>query len=394
VAKALKDLGSLKKFFTSSYITSEALQVFLIKSGNTFWTRRFLEGLSGNDVASNWSFELKEMLLAKIFGQSERTLNAVYERDVKFDHYVSGKIGRIDCDIFWGFQGSCLQSLLSAKRSSKISVCELATGHAPSAVRLLQEEKNLNPEWADSIDNVSFPDSYFERLRREPHEADFVVAASSFTLRTLREDGVPESKLHLLPLGFELDHIPYTEQRRTRKPGAPIKLLYAGRLTQRKGVKYLLDAMNEFDPEEVELHMIGHIQGSGKGLSRYKNYIHHSPLPQYELFKMYQEFDAFVLPSIFEGFGLVLVEAMAAGLPIITTSHSIGPEIVENDKNGYLVPIRSSAEIASAIRKYLGKSEEERFEMKRNARETALKYSWDEYKLRLDQVLKVLSVTS
>jgi glycosyltransferase involved in cell wall biosynthesis len=145
--------------------------------------------------------------------------------------------------------------------------------------------------------------------------------------------------------------------------------------------------MKQFSPEEVELHIIGFVQGRGAAFRRYDNFIHHGPMQQYELFKQYKEFDAFVLPSVFEGFGLVVLEAMAAGLPVITTPNSIGPEVITNGNEGYIVPIRDIDAIADAIRQMVNTSPEQRMGMKRNARKKALQYSWDAYRVRLGAVL-------
>jgi glycosyltransferase involved in cell wall biosynthesis len=385
VAKALSDLGYLEKFYTSSYVTSQHLQKLIAVTGNKYWSRRFLAGLNGHRVEANWRFEMPEIIYNKLFGQTARTVSAIYQRDVKFDGYMASRMRSLKGDIFWGFQGSCFESLKAANENDKITICELATAHAPAAKKILEEEKLLNPEWADSIDNVSFPDTYYERLCEEPHRADVVIGASQFTLQTLLEEGVPASKLRFLPLGFEVDHIPF-ELNKKRKEG-PIRLLYAGRITQRKGIKYLLEAMKQFRPEEVELHIIGYVHGSGKALKNYSNFILHPPLQQYELFKKYQEFDAFVLPSVFEGFGLVIVEAMAAGLPVITTPHSIGPELITHGENGYIVPIRQTDAIVRSVSEYIQKNDQQMSEMRRKAHESALQYSWNSYQNRLMKFL-------
>ena len=87
VAKALLDLGMLEKFYTGSYITSSCLQQQLSRHGDDFWSRRFVPGLNGPKVQSNWRFELKEYLYARLFGNSARTQRAVYQRDEKFDRF-------------------------------------------------------------------------------------------------------------------------------------------------------------------------------------------------------------------------------------------------------------------------------------------------------------------
>lgn len=387
VAKALNDQGFLAKFYTSSYITPKWLQDYFTKTNDQYWTRRFLTGLHGDKVESNWRFEVKEILLSRLYGQSEKTLNAVYGRDVNFDRFIASRMSKLSGDIFWGYQGSCLKSLTAAKHNGKLAICEMAAAHAPASLRILGEERKLHPEWSDSFDYLEFPLEYFKRLCEEPHQADMVIGASAFTLQTLREEGVEEKKLKYLPLGFELNRIEFSSE--VKHVSKPFRLLYAGRVTQRKGMMYILEALKHFKKTDVELHIIGNIHGSGRGLRGYEGMykLHHS-VSQYDLFKQYHHYDAFILPTVFEGFGLVIVEAMAAGLPTITTANGIGPELIEEDKNGYIVPIRDIPAIVNAIAQLLSKSEGELSQMRKAARVSALNFSWDAYKARLKQFVE------
>jgi len=386
VAKILNDLGYLNQFYTSSYIKHNRLQNYFLKKNNQFWTRRFLKGLAGKKVEANWRFEVPEHL-GKIFKyDSKKIEELVYSRDEKFDIYMSTILSKTKPKLFWGFQGSCLQSIKAVKKNGGIAICELATAHITFAKRILNEEKQLHPEWADSISNVDFPLSYENRLVEEPNEADIVIAASAFTKLSLTESGIPENKIHILPLGADVEHITYLEKKRDKHK--PLKLLYAGTVTQRKGIYYLLEAMKYFSKSEVELHIIGNVFGSGKAFEKYKDiYTYHGSVSQQQLFEMYHEFDVLVLPTIFEGFALVIVEAMAAGLPVITTAHSIGPELINDDQNGYIVPIRNIEAIKLSIEKIVNKTEHEFQQMTVLARTAALKYSWAEYEKKLDLFL-------
>ena len=389
LAKALLELGVLEKFYTSSYVTSATIQHMLNKMGDRFWSRRFLDGLSGNKVEANWRFEIKEMILGKFYGQGLKTLNAVYDRDEKFDRFMARRMSRLQGDIFWGFQGSSLNSLRAAKANGKFTICELAAAHAPAAIKIFKEEKELYPEWADSFSNFYFPPDYYSRLCSEPHEADIVVGASSFSLHTLRESGVSERKLRLLPLGFDLLSSP--PESLSPKSNRQLKILFAGRITQGKGVKYLLDAVKDFNRQEVELHLIGHVHGSGKALAKYKDFFTlHAPLPQVDLCKAYSNYDVLVLPSLFEGFGLVIIEAMAYGLPVITTANTMGPDIIHNGINGYIVPIRSSDAIREAIERLLTMNPDERARMRKLAKESALNYTWSSHQLHVKTLLTTL----
>lgn len=392
VAKALKQQGHLARFYTSSYIRNAKLQKYFTESNNTYWSRRFVEGVAGSDVKSNWRFELKEVFLRKLQGKSPSVQAAVYERDMNFDNYVAKQLGKEATDGFWGFQGSCQNSLTRAHDLGIPSVCELSIAHVTEAFRILNEENILQPEWADSIDNLNFSPQYQGRLELEPHLAKHVIAASKFTFNSLERSGVDYDKIKILPLGFDMTHIPY--KARTPNYGQrPLKLLYAGTVTQRKGIKYLLEAMKHFTAQEVELHIIGGIQGSGKAFRKYKKYYtYHPPIAQHEIFKAYQDYDALVLPTLFEGFGLVIVEAMAAGLPVITTPHSIGPDVITHEKDGFIVPIRDSFAIQQAIGHLLQLSPEKYYNMREAAHKAAHHFTWDRYGENLTKMLPSLFV--
>jgi starch synthase len=387
VAKALKDLGYLKKFHTSSYVKHKWVQNFITRTNNQFWSKRFTDDLYGKSVSANWRFEVNEMIQRKLKKGALDIEKMVYQRDEKFDQYLSKKILKEVHPIFWGFQGSSLNSLKATKKKDGLAICELATAHVTYAQKILQEEMLLVPEWADTISNVVFPTAYQKRLEEEPQVADVVIAASQFTKLSLMDAGIDEKKIQLLPLGASIEHIRYHPES-IITTNRPLKLLFAGTMTQRKGISYLLDAMKHFDKSEVELHCIGHQFGTNPGYQQYKDqYVYHGPMSQHQLFNNYCEYDALILPTIFEGFALVIVEAMAAGLPVITTANSIGPELITDGENGYLVPIRDTKALVSKIETLCQLNSDERKKMSLLAREAALNYSWKNYALRLSDFL-------
>jgi len=394
VARALDALGMLDRFYTSSYITNKWLQHRLTKSQNQYWTRRFVEGLSGSKVSANWRFELPEVLWRLKEGKSPRVQRAVYRRDELFDAYVAKRLKHhSSADVFWGFQGSCHASLKAANQLGMPSWCELATAHVTAAQRILGEEARLQPKWAETIDNLVFPPDYQQRLEEEPHLASKVIAASEFTKSTLLEVGIAAEKIKVLPLGCDIAHVPYREQGRSDLQQGPLKVLYAGTLTQRKGLSYLLEAVSalrqSIAQKEIEFHFIGGIQGNADLLRPWQSWIHyHPPVSQQELFQRYSDYDVLLLPTIFEGFGLVLVEAMAAGLPVITTPHSIGPELIQQGENGFVIPIRDAWAIEEAVRQMRNMDGDRLLRMRQAARQAAENYSWSAYQQRLKAMLQ------
>ncbi|WP_300926941.1 glycosyltransferase family 4 protein [uncultured Dubosiella sp.] len=162
-------------------------------------------------------------------------------------------------------------------------------------------------------------------------------------------------------------------------------VLFVGRLAEVKGVKYLIESMKDVDAKLV-------IVGSGpleaqlkKQAETLRNKVEFlGPKTHKELKTIYASADIFVMPSITasdggkEGFGLVILEAMASGLPVVASDSGGIPTIVENNYNGFLVEEKSSRALSCAINKILKSPEKEKKEMKIRVIETANKYSYEE----------------
>jgi glycosyltransferase involved in cell wall biosynthesis len=102
--------------------------------------------------------------------------------------------------------------------------------------------------------------------------------------------------------------------------------------------------------------------------------------------------DVLVLPSLFEGFGLVILEAMSQGLPVITTPHTAGPDIISDGEDGFIISIRSSDAIVEKI-ELLDKNRELLFEMSRLAEKKSEKFSWDNYSQKIIETISSFIAT-
>ena len=102
-----------------------------------------------------------------------------------------------------------------------------------------------------------------------------------------------------------------------------------------------------------------------------------------------QQHDVLVLPSLFEGFGLVILEAMAQRLPVITTAHTAGPDVISQGVDGFIVPIRSAEAIAARLDQ-LASTPHLLQEMKQAAQEKAKSQRWENYRESLVQMARDL----
>ena len=123
-----------------------------------------------------------------------------------------------------------------------------------------------------------------------------------------------------------------------------------GSLGQRKGLSYMLEAIEALG-DAVHLTLIGrptanHCAPLNAALLRH-NWIETLPHPQ--ILEQMRQHDVLLFPTLFDGFGLVITEALSQGLPVITTLHSGAPECIRDGVEGFIVPIRSSQAIAERL---------------------------------------------
>jgi glycosyltransferase involved in cell wall biosynthesis len=130
-----------------------------------------------------------------------------------------------------------------------------------------------------------------------------------------------------------------------------------GRIASQKGHTVLLDAMTEVTREfpDVVLMVVGAgpelpaLAERARALDLVPNILWMGAQPQHRVFELFGVMDVFVMPSLYEGFGLAAAEAMAAGVPVVVSAVAGLSEVVEDRASGYLVPARNSSALASAV---------------------------------------------
>ncbi len=384
-AFSCQQLGMLRRFVTSTYYKPDCWPdrlAGLFPRLDLGLQKRWLEGLDSSLVTRHLSLEVPELFYRNVLKNPRRAELAMFERDATFDRWVASRFA-FESDIFWGFQGSCLESLKAAQAAGKTAVCEFATAHVTAAIRILSEEAQKHPEWAATISNLHFPDWYRERLEQEPHQADVCIAASGFTQRSLEEVGIPPERIQLLPLAADLDQFQFAE----RRTDGPLKVLFVGGIGQRKGIKYLLEAVQQLNSAQIELQLLGPAPADDRPLTAFsKWYTYLGRTDQPGVVRQMQQADVLVLPSVFEGFGLVIIEAMATGLPVITSTHSCGPEVIREGVDGFVLEPDDVTGLAQKIA-WCAEHRTQLTEMGRAAHEHAKLFSWDGHRERLRELL-------
>lgn len=255
-------------------------------------------------------------------------------------------------------------------------------GYWRAARALLLEEAERQPGWASTLIGNEDSEAKTARKDEELALADLVFVASSYTLQTLAN--APQLRAPVVVIPYGAPPRPAQGPTRVARPtGTTLRAIFVGSLGQRKGLSYLFEACRSLG-KGVELTVIGTppLQPC-PALDKELQQIRWIPsCPHAQVLEEMARHDVFVFPSLFEGFGLVLLEAMAMGLPVITTAHTAGPDLMDDGVEGFIVPIRSSQAIAEKLdllRREPGRVEA----MGHRAAARAVTFTWDSYGQRL-----------
>jgi glycosyltransferase involved in cell wall biosynthesis len=253
----------------------------------------------------------------------------------------------------------------------------------PASVRaVLMSERNLHPECAPSLDvewELALPESDFKRLAEETAMAQYWIAASTYTKSTLTDSGIPAERIAVIPYGIDTSRFSpagktFSSSRR------PLRLLFVGTMGQRKGIKYLVEAVNMLPPGTVELTVCGRPVDDMALFRRSRTPIRVRPsIGARELLEEYRAADVFVFPSLAEGFAHVLLEAMASGLPIISTARTAAPDLIRHGCEGYIAETGSAGSLATLIEAFLFRPDSVRA-MGEAARRRAEGFTWERFR--------------
>lgn len=252
-----------------------------------------------------------------------------------------------NADLFLFYNGSGLNSIKKAKKKGVITVVEVVNSHVDYQETLLKEEhERLNLKWT--------PFHQLEKKRRlkEYDAADYILLPSEFVKRSFLEKGFLEKKLIKVPYGFNKFNDVNNINHNTETPeNECFNILYVGSISVRKGLRYLIEAFNKLEIKNKRLTLVGPIDVvSGIQDMEITDDIElRGVLKGDDLEEAYKSADVFCLPTIEDGFGLVLGEALSFGLPIITTVNSGGDELITEEQEGFIVPIRDSDAIYSKL---------------------------------------------
>ncbi|MFT5240217.1 MAG: hypothetical protein ACI9OU_001325 [Candidatus Promineifilaceae bacterium] len=270
---------------------------------------------------------------------------APYAAYLSTDAAFAQRVAALDLpphDVFFGFSYASLEAMAVAKAKGKLVLLDQIDPGPPEA-RLVQAERKAWPNYALPMTHA--PAAYYDRLRQEWNLADAILVNSEWTRDLIVEEGVDPKKIDILPLAYA----PPNQRPEQHQPhDGPLRVLWLGTVTLRKGISYLVEAAKRFAPSDIEITVAGRIDISAAAIAQAPACIRWvGPIPRPQTEALYRAADVFVLPTVSDGFALTQLEALAQGVPVIVTPNCA--RIVEEGRTGFVVPARDVTALAEAL---------------------------------------------
>lgn len=352
VPVALHRRGLLEHLFTDLYLPDGAFSRmvrFLGGRGPRWLTRvagRYEPALPPELVTSFPAFGLQYKIRVRGARCSAGKTRAWIWGGQRFcELIVSRGLGR--ATVVYGYSSAVLELFQHAHAAGIRCVLDHATAPRKYEDALVRAECDRFPGWWTPPPADPAVDQYDERQRQEWRWSDRIVCGSSFVRRAIEEEGGPIKKTVVVPLGLDRGFTPRAPQFRGQRA---LRVLFVGDDGLRKGLGDLAAAAALLGSKYVEVRAVGDLRPTETGrrcLERHIALV--GPVPRLQMAEQYRWADVVVLPSVSDTFALVILEAMSAGVPVITTPNTGGPDVIRDGVDGFIVPIRSPEAIAEKL---------------------------------------------
>jgi len=284
-------------------------------------------------------------------------------QDHGFDAWVGRRLAQ--CDYLHAMPGQALRGFERARMLGVRTVLNHATGPVRDWVRIMEPEyRRVGLRLTD----ICFYDlEYFARETREYELADFHCAASTVVRDQLIGLGIAPERIWLAGYGADSEIFHARDRVRPER----FRIVFAGQVGVRKGIKTFLEAVEKADRPNWEMHFYGGVSPEARmDIDAYKGQTpltFHGAVSQYALAQGFREGSVLVLPSLEEGFGLVVPQALNCGLPCIVSDRVGGKDLVRHRENGSIFAVGNAEELAAELAWWEG-----------NWRPVAERHGWEE----------------
>ncbi len=375
LARELYKKGFLYQFWTCFAITRKGLLYKTIAAFKKNWLNKLKNRIIAVDDASKIKskISLEIETIFKLRNKSNETEDIYFKRNQKFQQKVP-KQSLLNADFVVGFDST---SWILARRCNELGkpfILDVSSIHSLSRTTTLATLAQKYPLWDNAVKQKK--QQYIDYEIEELNLATKIVVASSFTKQSLIDNGIAANKITVIPYGVDLVNF---SVKKEKVYDGKIKFIFASLMNPRKGFMNLLDVFEILNQSKASLTLLGTMEPEAVAVLKDKKNINYAGRVSHnELPGIFNEHDVFVFPSYFEGFGLVILEAMACGLPVIATKSSGAPDVIENGVDGFIIEAGNEKQLKEAMEFFMSHPDKME-EMAKAARKKAEQYTWDTY---------------
>ena len=300
----------------------------------------------------------------------------LFKRDRLHDFWVSKKIKNESFVI--GYEECCRDTFKQAKKKGIITILDLAQIHYKEIETISKDF----PVFSEIYKNKNLRNKINSIKREEIELADYIMCLSTFAKESLIKYGYPSHRIFVVNLGF--DPLKF-KPKKTYSQTGKLKIVYAGTITKRKGIDLLLKLNSELS-DLIELTFIGPMADAADIFKKEGNYKWYPYLDHDELNKVFNEQDVFIFPSYLDSWAMVVIEAMACGLPVVISANTGAKDSIQKNE-GFIVEPGNYQSLKEKVL-YLHSNRSICEAMGRQAHIQAQKYTWAAYQIQVQEVLK------
>lgn len=234
---------------------------------------------------------------------------------------------------------------------------------------------------------------YEKIIYEELQYVDFFFAPSEIVIKSLEFCGIDRKKIIKIPYGVNPNKFNFV--KKTYKKDAPLKLIYVGQISYRKGLHHLLKIISKYRLDQVSLFLAGSYDVNSSIYKKYdkiKNIEFGGFVTRDVLASKYQEADAFIFPTLGEGYGMVVLEALSTGTPVIISDLAGGNDAIVNYINGIIYDATSEKDLKASIDWFVSHKAEIPC-MSEAARESVKSLTWENYhNSYAKEIIKILEL--
>lgn len=269
-----------------------------------------------------------------------------------FGSWAANLVKKEKWDVVLCLSGVGEETFKALAPASALRICHRGASPIRIQARFLREEEK---RVGFKIDQPS--PWIINREEREYRLADVIYVPSSFARDRFIEEGFPFERLMTIPLGVDVKTFrPESKiiEARCRRilSGAPLRILNVGTFSFRKGVQDFAEIIRNLRKDNCCFRFVGPIAPEAQSLvSEIRRFVTFVPKqPQNRLTDYYSWGDLFLFPTIEDGYAVVLAQASAAGLPILTTPNGAGRDLIRDGETGWILPIRAPETFVERLR--------------------------------------------